>query len=72
MASDYERADPAQNYAERRGITFRERVAEIVRKVVPESVRNIFDGYCRSRRMATEARVRCGQMRSAIACCRRQ
>ena len=44
MASDYERADPAQNYAERRGITFRERVAEIVRKVVPESVRNIFDG----------------------------
>ena len=35
MASDYERADPAQSYAERRGITFRERVAEIVRKVVP-------------------------------------
>ena len=33
MASDYARADPAQNYAERRGITFRERVAEIVRKV---------------------------------------
>jgi hypothetical protein len=30
MASDYE---PAQRYAERRGITFRERVAEIVRKV---------------------------------------
>jgi Ti-type conjugative transfer relaxase TraA len=44
MASDYERADPAQNYAERRGITFRERLAEIVRKVVPERVRNIFDG----------------------------
>jgi hypothetical protein len=44
MASDYERADPAQNYAERRGITFRERVAEIVRKVVPERVRNLFDG----------------------------
>jgi hypothetical protein len=43
MASDYERADPAQNYAERRGIAFRERVAEIVRKVVPEKVRNIFD-----------------------------
>jgi hypothetical protein len=43
MASDYERADPAQNYAERRGITFRERVAEIVRKVVPEKVRNLFD-----------------------------
>ncbi len=44
MASDYERADPAQDYAERRGITFRERVAEIVRKVVPEKVRGIFDG----------------------------
>ncbi|ANV99609.1 Ti-type conjugative transfer relaxase TraA [Bradyrhizobium icense] len=44
MASDYERADPAQNYAERRGITFRERVAEIVRKVVPERVRNMFGG----------------------------
>ena len=44
MASDYERADPAQDYAERRGITFRERVAEIVRKVVPEKVRDMFDG----------------------------
>jgi AAA domain len=44
MASDYERADPVQSYAERRGITFRERVAEIVRRVVPERVRNIFDG----------------------------
>jgi hypothetical protein len=44
MASDYERADPAQSFAERRGITFRERVAEIVRKVVPEKVRTMFDG----------------------------
>ncbi|MFO1100376.1 MAG: Ti-type conjugative transfer relaxase TraA [Xanthobacteraceae bacterium] len=44
MASDYERADPAQDYAERRGITFRERVAEIMRKVVPEKVRGMFDG----------------------------
>jgi hypothetical protein len=41
MASDYEQIDPAQSYAERRGITFRERVAEIVRKIVPEKVRNI-------------------------------
>ena len=48
MASDYERADPAQNYAERRGITFRERVAEILRKVVPEKVRGVFDGLRRS------------------------
>ena len=44
MASDYEQLDSAQSYAERRGITFRERVAEIVRKVVPEKVRNMFDG----------------------------
>jgi len=44
MASDYERADPVQSYAERRGITFRKRVAEVVRKVVPEKVRNIFEG----------------------------
>jgi hypothetical protein len=43
MASDYDRADPVQSYAERRGITFRERVAEIVRKIVPEKVRNMFD-----------------------------
>src|SRR5450755_2475671 len=44
MALDYEQRDPAQGFAERRGITFRERVAEIVRKVVPENVRNMFDG----------------------------
>ncbi|MGB8842153.1 MAG: Ti-type conjugative transfer relaxase TraA, partial [Aliidongia sp.] len=44
MASDYERLDPARDYAERRGITFGERVAEIVRKVVPEKVRGMFDG----------------------------
>ncbi|WP_316186690.1 MULTISPECIES: Ti-type conjugative transfer relaxase TraA [unclassified Bradyrhizobium] len=44
MASDYERADPAQSYAERRGITFRERVAEIVRKLLPEKLRDVFDG----------------------------
>jgi Ti-type conjugative transfer relaxase TraA len=44
MAADYDRADPVQSYAERRGITFRERVVEIVRKVVPEKARNMFDG----------------------------
>ena len=44
MASDYEAADPVQSYAERRGITFRERVAEIVRKAVPEKPRGMFDG----------------------------
>ncbi|SHN78252.1 Ti-type conjugative transfer relaxase TraA [Bradyrhizobium erythrophlei] len=44
MALDYKRADPVQSYAEGRGITFGERVAEIVRKVVPEKVRDMFDG----------------------------
>lgn len=39
MASDYGQADPAQTYAERRGITFRERVVEIVRRIVPENLR---------------------------------
>ncbi|MDE2469799.1 MAG: Ti-type conjugative transfer relaxase TraA [Bradyrhizobium sp.] len=43
MASDYEQSDPVQSYAERRGISFRERVTEIVRMVVPEKVRNMFD-----------------------------
>ncbi|WP_316205061.1 Ti-type conjugative transfer relaxase TraA [Bradyrhizobium sp. SZCCHNS3004] len=43
MASDYE---PARDYAERRGITFRERVERVVEVVrqVPEKVRGIFDG----------------------------
>ncbi len=48
MASDYARdaiADPAQRFAERRGITFRERVAEIVRQVVPQKARSIFAGF---------------------------
>jgi hypothetical protein len=44
MASDYEPADPVQSYAERRGITFRQRAAEIVSKVVPEKLRDMFDG----------------------------
>jgi hypothetical protein len=44
MASDYERLDPAQDYAERRGITFRARVVEIMRKLVPEKLRELVDG----------------------------
>lgn len=48
MASDYDQIDPAQTYAERRGITFRERVVEIVRRFVPEKLRDriggLFDG----------------------------
>jgi Ti-type conjugative transfer relaxase TraA len=48
MASDYARetaTDPTRAFAERRGISFRERVAEIVRKVVPEKARSIFAGF---------------------------
>ncbi|RUZ34879.1 AAA family ATPase, partial [Mesorhizobium sp. M7A.F.Ca.US.003.02.1.1] len=44
MASDYERIDPARSYAERRGITFRERVVEIVRRIVPEKLRDKIGG----------------------------
>ena len=40
MASDYEQIDPARSYAERRGITFRQRVVEIVRRIVPEKLRD--------------------------------
>lgn len=43
MASDYAKADPAQLFAERRGIGLGERLAEIVRPVV-EKARGIFDG----------------------------
>ncbi|MGL4240061.1 MAG: AAA family ATPase, partial [Aestuariivirga sp.] len=43
MASDYQQLDPAQAYAERRRITLRERVAEIVRKIVPEQLRLALD-----------------------------
>jgi Ti-type conjugative transfer relaxase TraA len=43
MASDYGRRDPARQFAERRGITFRERITEIV-KAVPEKARGMFDG----------------------------
>jgi hypothetical protein len=43
MATDYE---PAQGYAERRGISFREQVERVVEivKQVPEKVRAMFDG----------------------------
>jgi len=44
MATDYAKADPARDFAERRGISFRERVAEIVRPVV-EKAREIFDNF---------------------------
>ncbi|MBV9530024.1 MAG: Ti-type conjugative transfer relaxase TraA, partial [Bradyrhizobium sp.] len=60
MASDYEQSDPAQGYAERRGITFRTRVAEIVRQVVPERLRDMFDGL---RQPANAAAVPEGRQR---------
>ncbi|HML91733.1 Ti-type conjugative transfer relaxase TraA [Methyloceanibacter sp.] len=45
MATDYDQQiDPARDYAERRGITFRARVAEIVRKLVPQNVRDRIEG----------------------------
>jgi Ti-type conjugative transfer relaxase TraA len=44
MASDYGRRDPERTFAERRGITFRERVTEIAKKV-PEKARSIFAGF---------------------------
>ncbi|PKQ00445.1 MAG: Ti-type conjugative transfer relaxase TraA [Alphaproteobacteria bacterium HGW-Alphaproteobacteria-13] len=43
MASDYARRDPVQEFAERREITFGERIAEIVRPVA-EKARDIFVG----------------------------
>ena len=44
MAADYEQIDPAQDYAERRGITFRARVAQIMRRLMPERLREAVDG----------------------------
>ncbi|PBN44744.1 Ti-type conjugative transfer relaxase TraA [Sphingobium sp. D43FB] len=44
MATDYKQADPAREYAERRGISFGERIAEIVRPIV-EKARGIFDSF---------------------------
>ena len=44
MAADYERADPVRAFAQRRGISLRERVAEIPRNV-PEKVRGIFANF---------------------------
>ncbi|KEZ16889.1 Conjugal transfer protein TraA [Sphingobium yanoikuyae] len=43
MASDYCQVDPVKEFAERRGISFGERIAEIVRPIA-EKARGIFDG----------------------------
>lgn len=55
MASDYEQVDPAQTYAERRGISFRQRVVEIVRRVVPEKLRDRIGGLLDGLRSPTDA-----------------
>jgi len=62
MASDYDQIDPAQHYAERRGITFRQRVVEIVRRIVPERVRERIGGLLDGLRSPTDAEP--GQDRS--------
>ncbi|MFG1287262.1 Ti-type conjugative transfer relaxase TraA [Xanthobacter versatilis] len=54
MASDYARSDPAQAYAERRGITLSQRVVEMVRKV-PEKLRDLVDTLRPSVDMARQA-----------------
>jgi hypothetical protein len=43
MASDYARVEPAREFAERRGISFGERIAEIARAGA-DKARGIFDG----------------------------
>lgn len=55
MASDYDQIDPAQTYAERRGISFRQRVVEIVRRVVPEKLRDRIDGLLDGLRTPADA-----------------
>lgn len=50
MALDYGAEDQTQAYAERRGITFRDRVIEIARKVLPEKLRDGVDGLLKGTR----------------------
>ncbi|AJA08920.1 conjugal transfer protein TraA [Sphingopyxis fribergensis] len=51
MAADYAKTDPARAFAERRGISMRERVVEAAKKLpeiakqVPEKARSIFAGF---------------------------
>jgi Ti-type conjugative transfer relaxase TraA len=65
MAQDYE---GAKAFAERRSITLRERVAEIIRKV-PEKVRSVFDGLDLGRKSSTAPQSKqpdCRQNREAL------
>src|SRR3546814_18969294 len=43
MATDYQRTDPVQSYAERLGITFRARGAQTMRRLMPERARAAVD-----------------------------
>ncbi|TPN59804.1 Ti-type conjugative transfer relaxase TraA [Mesorhizobium sp. B1-1-4] len=61
MASDYHQVDPVQSYAERRGISFRQRVVEIVRRIVPETLRDRIGGLLDGLR--TPGEVELGQNR---------
>ncbi|TGR15131.1 Ti-type conjugative transfer relaxase TraA [Mesorhizobium sp. M4B.F.Ca.ET.190.01.1.1] len=55
MASDYDQIDPAQHYAERRGISFRQRVVDIVRRVFPEKLRGRIEGLLDGLRQPADA-----------------
>lgn len=44
MATDYAKVDPVRSFAEQRGISFGERIAEIV-KAIPDKARGIFDNF---------------------------
>src|SRR5260370_35467310 len=44
MASAYAQRDPAQGYAEQRGIIFGERVAEMLRRILPARASNRVGG----------------------------
>lgn len=63
MASDYARVDPAQAFAEPRGISFGEPVAEIVRKI-PERARGIFAGFRPSQQALETATIVKEQVRT--------
>jgi Ti-type conjugative transfer relaxase TraA len=55
MTSDYDQPDPAQAYAEQRGITFRARAAEVMRKLVPDRLREPVDGLLDGLRRSGDA-----------------
>ncbi|MGX8007526.1 Ti-type conjugative transfer relaxase TraA [Mesorhizobium sp. ORM8.1] len=65
MASDYDQIDPARRYAERRGISFRERVVEIVRRIVPEKLRDRIGGLLDGLRSPGDGEPRQERGRSA-------